>query len=423
MENLLNEMTPQAKALYNERLNLVDDAIAMKPVSRVPVFTVASGLPLRLYGASWADVMYDYDKAGEAYVKFFSEFKPDVYACGGFSSGKANEISGARMLDWPGRPGGKVPDGVCFQSLDIEYMDQEDYPELLRDYTGFLLRKYIPRAYGNLQGTRNISLVTSRVMGSEMLSPLGSEELLETITKINEIRKENIKAGQITARYHSMIKNMGFPPRNVIGGEVPYDIIGDYFRGVIGIMEDLLVCPDELEAACYMFADLEIERFRNFFAANPDLDVRRIFFPMHNATDGFMSAAQYDRFYWKPFKKMIDALVEMGAVPYLYTEGKYDTRMEALQDVPKGKVLIHFENVDMARAAKMFEGVACICGNMPITVLEYGTKEDVINNVKWLIDTCAPYGGYMFDAGCGLEAGKRENVEVMFDTLATYGKR
>ncbi len=419
----MSEMTPQAQALYNERLNLVNDAIALKPVSRVPVYTLVAGLPYHLYGATWADTMYDYKKAGDAYVKFFNEFKPDVYNMPGFSSGRANEISGAKMLDWPGSPSGKVPVMSSYQSLDIEYMDQEDYPELLRDYTGFLLRKYIPRAYGNLQGTKNISLVTSRVMGSEMLSPLGTEELLDTVTKITEIRKENMAAMAMHKEYSSILHNAGFPAHRAIGGEAPYDIIGDYFRGVIGIMEDLLVCPDELEAACYMFADLEIERFRNFFKANPNMDVRRVFFPMHNATDGFMSDAQYERFYWRPFKKVIDALVAMDAVPYLYTEGRYNTRLEMLTDVPKGKVLIHFEDVDMERASKMFEGVACICGNMPITLLEFSKKEDVVNNVKWLIDTCASRGGYMFDAGGSLEGGKRENVEAMFATLATYGKR
>ncbi|MBE6031565.1 MAG: hypothetical protein E7224_00020 [Clostridiales bacterium] len=418
----MSEMTPQAKALYDERLKLVSDAIALKPVSRVPIYTLIAALPFHLYNATWADQMYDFEAAGQAYVKFYEEFHPDVFNTPGFSSGKANELSGANMLDWPGRPGTKVPVMSSYQTIEQEYLQPEEYPEFLRDYTGFLLRKYIPRAYPNLNGGTNISLVTSRVVGSEMLAPLGNPAFVEAVNKLSEIHQEVMKAPAAAGKFAQIIKNMGYPQHRTVGGEAPYDILGDYYRGTLGIMEDILEIPDYVEAACYMLADLEIERYTNIFKGK-EMDVRRVFIPMHKGMDGFMSPAQYERFYWKPFKKVIDALVAMDVTPYLYTEGKYDTRLEQLTEVPVGKCIIHFENVDMARAARMFEGIACICGNMPITLLGYGKPEEVVDSVKWLIDTCAPHNNYMFDANGSLEEGKRECVEAMFDTLYTYGKR
>ena len=34
------------------------------------------------------------------------------------------------------------------------------------------------------------------------------------------------------------------------------------------------------------------------------------------------------------------ALIDMGVTPYIYTEGPYNSRLEQLADVPKGKFCI-----------------------------------------------------------------------------------
>ena len=71
--------------------------------------------------------------------------------------------------------------------------------------------------------------------------------------------------------------------------------------------------------------------------------------------DGFMSDSQYERFYWKPLKKIILALIDMNVTPYIYTEGPYHTRLHHLTDVPIGKVFYHFEDVDMAEAKSFWK--------------------------------------------------------------------
>ena len=68
----------------------------------------------------------------------------------GFNSRKANELAGSIMIDWPGRPGTRVPDQSTFQCMEFEYMLEDEYDEVLEDFTGSMLCKYIPRAYPNL---------------------------------------------------------------------------------------------------------------------------------------------------------------------------------------------------------------------------------------------------------------------------------
>ena len=110
-------------------------------------------------------------------------------------------------------------------------------------------------------------------------------------------------------------------------------------------------------------------------------------------------------------------------VPYIYTEGKYDSRLECLKEVPAGKVVYHFEEVDMAQAKKILGDTACISGGFPVYLLDYGTKEQVVNEAKRLIDTCAVGGGFIFETSCGMDLAKRENVEALMDTVRNYGKK
>ena len=150
---------------------------------------------------------------------------------------------------------------------------------------------------------------------------------------------------------------------------------------------------------------------------------KHVFMAQHKGMDGFMSDEHYREFYWNHLQIIINAIIDAGMVPYIYTEGKYNTRLECLKEVPKGKVIYHFEEVDMAEAKRVLGGTATISGGFPVYLLDYGTKEQVVDECKRLIDICAPGGGFIFETSCGMDLAKKENVEAMFDTVRTYGKR
>ena len=58
--------------------------------------------------------------------------------------------------------------------------------------------------------------------------------------------------------------------------------------------------------------------------------------------------------------------------------------------MPKGKMLYHFETVDMKEAKRILGGTACICGNLPVALMEFGKKEDVIRKTWQLLEDCMP---------------------------------
>ena len=416
-------MDEHAAKLFAERKNRVDTAVALGTPDRVPVAPFIASYMQRANGSSYRDIYYNYDAAGEAAVKFFADHPLcDMQTFSGFTSGRANELADSQMIDWPGRPGTMVSDFSSHQVIEREFMTADEYPEMLGDFTGFMIRKYIPRAYHSLRGLAGIRLTPTVVLNTGFLAPLYSREAAETWQRLAEIAAEDAKAAAATGKYMQKLTDMGFPPMITGMSEAPYDILGDYFRGTMGIFEDL---TDEsmqgyIEQACDLFADQQIRALE--YLKDADMPVKRVFFPLHKAMDGFMNSEQYERLYWRPLKKIVMALIRWGVTPYIYTEGPYDSRLEQLTDVPKGKVLYHFEKVNMKEAKRILGGTACIMGNLPVALLEFGKKEEVITETRKLLEDCMPGGGYIFDLNGSLENSKPENLDAMFETLEKYGK-
>ena len=414
------EVTPTPEMVaFNKRVQRIEDAVALRETDKIPFAPFFSSVIQRLYDSNYRDLYYDYRKAGDAYIKFYQDYPLcDAHCFAGFTSGKANEIAGSNMIDWPGRPGTKVSNYSSHQVIEHEYMTPDEYPELLKDFTGFMMRKYIPRAYDNLQGFKDVALTPTIVLNTTFLAPFYSPAMLETARLLSEIAKCDAEAGALFPVYTAKLADIGMPPMFSGLSQAPYDILGDYFRGTIGLMEDLFEHEDEIEAVCDMFADQQISALQYFrFVPMP---VKRVFFPLHKGMDTFMNPRQYEKLYWKPLKKIMMALIDMGVTPLIYTEGWYNTRLEQLADIPKSKVIYHFESVNMEEAKRILGGTACISGNLPASMLEFGKKEAVIDYCKYLIDTCAPGGGYIFDTNACLENATRENFDAMFDTFETY---
>ncbi|MCD8198357.1 MAG: hypothetical protein LUE24_14530 [Lachnospiraceae bacterium] len=417
-------MTNEALKKFTERKQRVDTAAALGTPDRVPFVPMFNAYLLNANGSCFKDALYDQEKAADAAIKFYKEHPLcDMHTLIGCYSGKAQELSGNQILDWPGRPGTKVSDYSIYQVKEQEFMKQEEYPEMLNDWTGFMLRKYIPRLYPNLKGLSNINFLPAVMTLTNYAIPcLCDQEILETYRLLLEIAAEDAKANAAFGRYNQEVTDLGVPGMCTGISGAPYDILGDYFRGTMGLFEDLTDedMQEYMERACDMFANQQIQALQYYKYV--DVPVRQVFFPLRKGVDGFMNAEQYERLYWKPLKKIIMALIDMNVTPFIFCEGSYKSRLEQLTDVPKGKVIYLFENVDMKEAKRIFDGKACIMGNLPISMLTYAKKEDVVTATRKLLDDCMPGGGYIFSFGGEIDDALPENVDAVFETIEKYGK-
>lgn len=412
--------SPENKAKYERRITRLKDAIQLEKVpDRVPILPWATFMQTTMTGATPAETMYDSEKMIAAMRKYVLEFDPDYYGSMVIiPPGKPLELLGHSLYKWPGF---NLPDEYVYQCIEGEYMQAEDYPALINDPTDFWLRKYLPRIFKGLEPLSGMSPLTG-LFELPCLPPymlaLGSPPGQEMLQKIMEASKFGFEwAVKVLALDKELQENGNV---SFAGGiaKAPYDVLADTLRGSRGIFRDLYRRPDQIIEACERLIPLQIDLALGGAAANNN---PIIFMPLHKGADGFMSDEQFQKFYWPSLKAVMEGLIAEGCVPFLFAEGGYNSRLDYLNDLPKGHTLWLFDLTDMAEAKRKAGGNVCIAGNVPITQIMTSTPEKVKDTCKNLIDTCAPGGGYIMGLGCAADEGKPDTIKAMIDFTKEYG--
>jgi uroporphyrinogen-III decarboxylase len=177
--------------------------------------------------------------------------------------------------------------------------------------------------------------------------------------------------------------------------------------------------PDKLLAAIDMITPLKISG-AVMMAKQAQVDSAVIF--LHRGSEGFMSDAQFARFYWPCLRDLILGLIDAGIRPIVYTEGDYTPRLKYFQDLPAKKFVMHYQDVDRKLAKKLLGDICCFWGNVPSALMCTGTPEQVKDDVKELIDIFGDNGGLVIDSTIGIpDESKPENVQALTDAVHEYG--
>ena len=248
--------------------------------------------------------------------------------------------------------------------------------------------------------------------------PFGLPPVQAAYKALFEAGAEVLKWAGAIGAYNKEMTESGFP--NIVGGftKAPFDVIGDTLRGTKGIMLDMYRQPDKLLKAMEAMTPLMIKMGVGAAKMNGH---PLIFIPLHKGADGFLSDEQFKKFYWPTLRKVMMGLIAEGVVPMPAAEGHWNTRLEVFQDLPKGKTLWMIDQSDMTKAKKTLGKVACMFGNVPSSLLNLGTPQEVKDYVKKLIDTAGKGGGFIVSNGAFFDQAKPENVKAMVDFTKEYG--
>ena len=127
---------------------------------------------------------------------------------------------------------------------------------------------------------------------------------------------------------------------------------------------------------------------------------------------------------WPNWKKAVQITLDLGYdIVSMFFEGRRDKQLEYFMDFPKGSLLIRFAaETDIFRAKEIFEDRVCIMGNVPITLLQAGSPQDVEEYCKKLITVCGKDGGFILRCSTDYtQEAKPENVKAMIDSVNKYG--
>jgi hypothetical protein len=413
-------VSSEAAADYKARATLMKDAIQLrKTPQRIPICPSAGFFPTQYAGISMHEAMYDYDALTRAWEQYQNDLAPDAYnAPTTVVPGSVLDILGFKLGQWPGHGVSKKSE---YQYIEKEYMKADEYPELIDDPTGFFLNIFFPRIFDALKPLAKVPLlppVNEIPCIPPALFPFGDKEIQTAFGNLAKAGEEAIRWRDAVRRLNGTIMGRGFPSFSGGFTKAPFDVIGDTLRGTREIMMDMYRRPDELIEACERITPFMIKAGVASCKATGHI---MPFIPLHKGADGFMSDKQFQTFYWPTLRKVIIGLIDAGLVPQLFAEGGYNQRLEVISDIPKGKAVWWFDATDIEEAKKTVGRVACIAGNVPLSLLCTGSPDEVKAYCKALIDVAGSDGGFIFSTGAGMQGSKAENVRAMIEFSKAYG--
>ncbi len=416
----LDSADQDGAAAFAARQKRVRDAIELREPDHLPFYLSLRFWPARMAGMTYARAMYDTPAMRQATRRLILEFQPDLYQIPNpmLMHGPAMERMDFKTLVWPGHG---VDENVSYQYIDQEIMTADEYQDYLFDPTGYYLQKYLPRIAGVFKGFEAFPKFgqiyhTKIIAAARAFLDPGLSGALQDLAEAGRDLDGALEVAQLLA---DELAGAGFPLFIAAQTTAPFDLFADYFRGSKGAMLDMFRRPDTLlEAMEKARVLLTREAIRS--AAEQPGD--HVFIPLHWGLDGFMSPDQFHTFFWPQLRTMIHDLIDAGLVPYVFWEGDCEKRLETIADIPPGKAIYKFERTDMFKAKAVLGQVVCIQGNVPASLFNAGTPEEMDAYCRRLIEGLAPGGGFILDGAVSIpDEAKYENVVAYVEAVGKYG--
>ena len=414
-----NNHGKSAKQLRQEREKRITDTIQLRIPDRVPVICAIGYFPAKYTGIPCSAAYYDYETWYDAYQKTLRDFQPDMVYQQPFIPGKALEILNPRQLRWPGYG---VEPYQGHQSVEINNMKADEYDSYMNDPSDYMLRVFMSRTSENLEGLSllpKLSDLGAGPMGLQILALAFAEpKLVKAVRTLQKAGRELRRWRPKIERFNKMILDMGFPQYFQGAAMPPYDAFSHSMRGMSGVMFDMFRQPDRLIELCEFILKKTLERP---MPQPNEYGNIRMFMTVTRGSDDFLSTKQFHKFYWPTFKRLVMTLIERGATPCIFFEGDCTSRLEYLREFPKGKMLARFDRTDIFRAKEILKDRVCIEGNVPSSLLQVGTVQQVKDYCKKIIDVVGEGGGFILSPRSSTDEVNPENLKAMIEFTQEYG--
>ncbi|MDO4275587.1 MAG: uroporphyrinogen decarboxylase family protein [Eubacteriales bacterium] len=385
-----------ASELYEQRLTRFDDVLSRKLPDRVPIIPNMN---------TW---MYHY--AGISVKKAFSE---DA----GLQFEAAKHLTDNMPIDGLMSTSNTVPlklaekvgegiytcsdNGVQIKGSGGHLMEPEEYKLLAENPMKFFANVLIPRKFDLF---KNASL--------EKKVDVIKQAFADNVEFMKYNRSANVR----------IEGELGLPI--IIRGTnfLSPDVVLDYLRDFVGISLDVRRHSDELLAACMSLYDYILEMFHDT-ATPPDRKI--IFSPLHLPT--YLRPKDFAKLYLPFMKRYLEEMsVKQGYSVYFFMENDWMPYLDLLQELPdNAKFVGLFEKGNLKEMKAKLGKKMVIMGGMPVSLLLFGSKEEVIEKTKECLDTLAPDGGYIFSTDktmMTLNDGKPENMIAACEYVEVHGK-
>lgn len=286
------------------------------------------------------------------------------------------------------------------QHPNTEGMSPEEYGDFAKDPFSYIVNVLIPRLY-------------SEFNRPEPDRTIGFAKIYHAYYK--EAEKLNAGRAAVIDKY-----GKASVPMTVNISLAPMDFISDYLRSFTGISTDIRRYPERVLDAVDAITPLLYKKAIPF-GLEPSKH-HRTFFALHMPT--FLREKDFAKFWWPSFLKLANAIDAAGYGMNIFCEDDWTRYLDYLQELPAGTD-IKFEKGDPKLFKEKLGKKFILNGWYPASVLRSGTKQEVEDTCKELLDILAPGGGYYVTTTTSfmrLTETKFENLQTLCECIKTYGK-
>ena len=412
--------TPQELRRENEQRMM--DCIHLNPVDRIPVGCELGFFNAKYCGIPCSAAYYDFDGWLAACRTVLEDFRPDIAGIRPFAPGKALEYLDPKVMLWPGHGS----DAVCgeMQTIEVDSLGEDEYDLFLKSPADYMLRKHLPRLHGGLQ----VLSLLPELDNTLWIEPWAGESIAMWVTQpeVEAALQNLLEAGREMRKwiprmheFDDLLAEFGIPSGAQGGVLPPFDMVSHSVRGMKGTMLDMFRQPDKLLELCEYVLGKSLER-----PTPPPNEYgnTRMFMTNTRGSDNFLSNKQFEKFYWPHAKKLLLTLIERGMTPCMFFEGNFDLKLEYLLELPRASMLVRLDRTDIFRAKEILGDHLCLEGNVPASLLQMGSVQEVKDYCKKLIDVVGAGGGYILSPRSSTNQSKPENLKAMIDFTKEYGR-
>lgn len=361
-------------SLFEERNKRTMDAIAMKPVDKIPFSYSGPAYVARRQGITIAEFLSDYAKATDASVAF-CQSHPGIDSI-------HSQIMPADSLSilWLAKvklPGRDLPENELWQLDEKENIHFEDYEKILDMGYAAWLQDYLV---------------------NKMDNPM--EKMAPFLAYLPEsIRRMAVEAQVPIMNYLST----GTPFEGICGG-----------RQLMNFFTDIV---DEPELIKKVLDNAQEYTYKNWCAQLDAVKPPSVWVGGWRVAPSLLSHDTWMEYVWPYLKPLIMACIDRGVTPILHFDSCWDSELETLKELPEKKCLLMLDgSTDMRKAREILDDRMCLMGDVPSRMLAFSDANEVYNYVTKLIDDVGPKTGLIVSSGCDCPLNaKDENVDAMIE--------
>lgn len=353
----------ETNTLFTQKFENFQKAINRQETAWVPTAMNDCGGGMFWSGKTVFDVAGNHLEYAKAITSYLDEMWVDVCLLAAITT------SPRRDSAFPTAENQIAKDGTITH-LQTPHMKAEEYDQLIADPKAFIANVLLPRKYPYLFESRDAAKAALKVFAEEQVDLF-------------------IMQGAATAKY--LVEKYGV--QSVVNPgcmiNTPLDHLFDYFRGFRGTLTDLRRQKDKMPAA--------LEAIWNYKGIpHMPFDPAKgfAFQPCH--IPAYLSPKQYKELYWPYEKKLIEWVNSQGGKQYIILEGRWENIWDCFLELPKDSVVLHVDDDDFLKAHELLGDHQILVGGLKATDTRMKKFEDIKDDIKRVIDTCAPGGGFIF---------------------------